>query len=226
LPGEDEEESEETAGVAATSKQRLPPRRRKVAKEVFEFDPALLGNPSADEVERDAEWRRVFEHFDPRLREFFSYQRPAPDELDDLLLHIWRAALRGFGSLQSPRAAWSYLVSVGKNYLRDQWAAEARQDRNLDLYGRHIAVEEELRKELPNVLDRLVREDTWSAGRWPVEPEEFEERMSQLSDVDRELILLRHLRGLTHEQAAEELDITHGAARKRYSRILKHLRGD
>lgn len=225
LTGSDEEGCEEPARDAGTSEQRFPLRRRTVAKEVFEFHPALLGDPSADEVERDAEWRRVFEHFDPRLRDFFSYQRPDPDELDDLLLHVWRAALRGFGSLQSPRAAWSYLITVGKNYLRDQWAAEARQDRNLDLYGRHIAVEEELRKELPNVLDRIAHEDTWTDGRWPVEPDQFEERMSQLSDAERELILLRHVRGLTHEQAAEELRITPAAARKRYSRILKHLRG-
>jgi RNA polymerase sigma factor (sigma-70 family) len=217
---------EAAAQTADLHRQKSSSRRRRSLEEAFDFDPALLGDPSADERARDAEWRRVFEHFDPRLRDFFAYQRPDSDELDDLLLHVWRAALRGFGSLQSPRAAWSYLLAVGKNYLRDQWAAEARQDRNLDLYGRYIALEEELQQEMPNVLDRLAHEDGWAEGRWPVDPEEFAQRMSQLSDAERELILLRHVRDMTHEQVAEEFGISPSATRKRYSRILKHLRGD
>jgi RNA polymerase sigma-70 factor (ECF subfamily) len=57
---------------------------------------------------------------------------------------------------------------------------------------------------------------------------EFAARVSQavaqLDEADREILLLRHVHDLSHEETAGVLDIEAAAARKRYGRALLRLR--
>jgi len=205
--------------------QRRPPPRRVAKAEPFEFNPALLGVPTQDCGVREREWRRVYEHFNPRLDDFFGYTCPDPDKRNEVLSHIWRAALIHLPTLRSSNAAWSYLLRVGQNFLRDQWGAEARASRLLERYARHMVVEEELQLSIGTVLEGLSEENAGGSG-WPIEPEELEVLLGQLSYEERELVTLRHVHGLNHEEVAERLGIKPATARKRYSRILKSLRGE
>lgn len=47
--------------------------------------------------------------------------------------------------------------------------------------------------------------------------------IDQLSESDREILLLRHYEGLSHDEAAEVLQIEPATARKRYGRALLRL---
>jgi RNA polymerase sigma factor (sigma-70 family) len=205
--------------------ERRPPPRRLAKAEPFDFEPALLGLPTRDPDAREREWHRVIEHFNPRLDDFFAFDCPDPDKRNEVLSHIWRAALVRLPTLRSSRAGWSYLLKVGQNYLRDQWGAEARASRFLERYARHMAVEEDLQLSMRTVLERLSEENAGGSG-WPIEPEELEVLLGQLSYEERELVTLRHVHGLNHEEVAERLGIKSATARKRYSRILKFLRGE
>jgi RNA polymerase sigma-70 factor (ECF subfamily) len=57
---------------------------------------------------------------------------------------------------------------------------------------------------------------------------EYEERVRQavagLPEADREILLMRNVEGLTHQEVGCLLGITHAAARKRYGRALLRLR--
>ena len=44
-----------------------------------------------------------------------------------------------------------------------------------------------------------------------------------MSDLDIEILALRHLEGLTTAEAARELEISESTARKRYNRALEKL---
>ena len=44
--------------------------------------------------------------------------------------------------------------------------------------------------------------------------------VEQLTPEDRELLLLRHVEGLSHREISEVLEIEEAAARKRYGRLL------
>lgn len=48
--------------------------------------------------------------------------------------------------------------------------------------------------------------------------------VSQLAEQDQEIILLRHIEGLTNGEVAELLDIDHKTASKRYGRALRRVR--
>lgn len=186
----------------------------------LEFDPRLLFDHAVDEAVREREWLRVFRHFDPKLRTHFGRFILDPFELDDLLAQVWRAALRKLGTLRSYRAAWSYLLRIGHNRLKDRWKNDARRRAMLDAYGVIALIEEDARYEA------AVAGGDPLPSSWPLSPEEVVERVAVLSTEDRLLIELRHTRGLTHEEAATELGISAAAARKRYSRLLKQLRGN
>jgi RNA polymerase sigma-70 factor (ECF subfamily) len=45
-----------------------------------------------------------------------------------------------------------------------------------------------------------------------------------MSDIDREMLLLRHFEELTNQEAADVLEISRTAAHNRYIRALKRLR--
>src|SRR2546422_176619 len=101
----------------------------------FDFNPKLLGDPDADADVRTREWSRVYGYFDPKLRLFFLRRVAAP-ELDDVMQEIWRRALLKIGSLESPRAAWTWLSTVGINLLRDQGRAHAADARRREAFAR------------------------------------------------------------------------------------------
>ena len=71
------------------------------------------------------------------------------------------------------------------------------------------------------------------AGRGPSPSEQvarrdFEQQVAlvvgELSENDRDVLLMRHVEGLSHQEIAYLLDVETAAARKRYGRALLRLR--
>ncbi len=50
------------------------------------------------------------------------------------------------------------------------------------------------------------------------------EAVSQLSELEREILLMRNVEGLSHVEIAQVLDLSHDVVRKRYGRALIKLR--
>src|SRR6266511_6064860 len=181
----------------------------------FDFDPKLLGNPDGDDDVRTREWSRVYRYFDPRLRLYFRRRVAAP-EVDDLMQEIWRRAVLKIGSLESSRAAWTWLSTVGVNLLRDQGRARAADARRREAFARSCeesVVEDE-------VLERLF-EDPFE-GR--VDGAVFRERLAALTDEDRRLLHLFAVEERSHEEIAVVLKLASAAAsRQRLRRIRQVL---
>lgn len=218
------------------------PRRPEGA---FEFDVSLLTGAGTDGASggdadrdardgdadgreaREAEWRRVFEHFDPRLRSYFAARVPDEDALDDLMARLWRRALRGLPELRYAAGAWNWLVRVGTNLTTDDWRrARVRQSRH-DAWRRD---------ELPTepavpapALSGDADDDDGPAAL--VDAAAVRAALETFAPVDAAVLRLRLLEGLEHEDIAERLGLpSAAAARKRFSRaravLQERLRGE
>lgn len=184
----------------------------------FDFDIALLADPEADEEAREREWLAVYRHFTPRLLSFFERRAETRGELDELVAEIWRRALLNVRSLRSPRAAWTWLTTIGVNLLRDMGrdrASAQRREQRFQVYLPEPAEPE-------TVLERLA-EDPFD-GR--VDRAAFAARLATLSPGDRELLRLFAVEELSHDEIAAQLGMPSAAAsRQRLRRIRETLRG-
>lgn len=69
-----------------------------------------------------------------------------------------------------------------------------------------------------------MRADVQAEPKWDALSEEIDQAMAGLQKSDRELILQQYFMGKSLSQAADNLGITHEAARKRSSRAIERLR--
>lgn len=129
-----------------------------------------------------------------RIREFVE-QRPMP-------FHLWARKL-----------AYERLL----NAQRDHRAAARRSvDREVALPDRSsLLLARPLLARGPSVSQRLAALEY---------AERVAQAVGQLSDEDRELLLMRHVEELPYKEIACVLDIEPAAARKRYGRALLRLR--
>ena len=192
--------------------------RRRSAKDVDRigppFDLALLADEAAPEPLRQAEWRRFFRHFDPRLRSYFAPRVPDADELDDLVAELWRRVLLRVGRLKSASALWSWMIQIGVNLLRDLGRQGVRRE------DRRVSLEELTAAELQDaVVPRVIdRSDMGPQG------EHFKGILKTLLAVDRELLELYAIDELTHAEIATRLNLPGAAAsRKRLQRLRSYV---
>ena len=119
------------------------------------------------------------------------------------------------------------------------WLRHLAQDRIIDTHRRHrLAQRRSVDREQP--IARPAWADESSIGlvaqlidteRTPTSEaiqHELQKRLSgaidQLSDDDREIVLMRHHEGLSNQEVAKALDLTEAAASMRYLRALRRLR--
>lgn len=202
---------------AVTGLPSKTPRRRS-AKDADgigpHFDLALLANEAAPEPLRQVEWRRLFRHFDPRLRSYFGQRVADGDELDDLVAELWRRVFLYVGRLKAANALWPWMVQIGVNLLRDLGSQGVRRE------GRRVSLEELTAAELQGlVVPRVVdRPDTGPHG------EHLKGILKTLSAVDRELVELYAIDELTHAEIATRLNLPGAAAsRKRLQRLRSYV---
>jgi RNA polymerase sigma factor (sigma-70 family) len=192
-----------------------------------EVDLAAMANP-ADRARFDAEWQKFFSGYERRLSDFFAYSVPDEDEREELVQELFIRAYRAIAvsgnGLRSPNAAWSWLLTIGKNLLRDAHAKKNSLASALERYGREAALEEELIHEAANVLGCLAAEDDADPSAWPVDEITFATRVSQLTDHERQLLHLRFVEELEWADVAKRVGKSYDAVRKQFSRLGEFLR--
>jgi RNA polymerase sigma-70 factor (ECF subfamily) len=114
------------------------------------------------------------------------------------------------------------------------WLRQIAYDRLAMLHRRHVlagrrSVERDV--PLPARSSLLLAQQLLAAAPSPHEQlvrhelgRRLKEALSQLADIDREIILLRNFEGLSNQEAAQVLDVEPVAASKRYGRALLRLR--
>jgi RNA polymerase sigma-70 factor (ECF subfamily) len=114
------------------------------------------------------------------------------------------------------RLAWEHLVRLHQRHLHAHRRSVLREEQ--------LALPDESALELAR---RLLGSGTSPSGRL-VRKEvrrRVQDALEQLSERDREILVLRYLEGLTTREAAAVLGITEGAAKVRHLRALERLRG-
>src|SRR4051812_7133721 len=119
------------------------------------------------------------------------------------------------------------------------WMRHLAQDRIIDTHRRHrLAQRRSIDKEEPIARPAWADESSVSLVAQLIDTEatptteairhELQRRLSaaidQLSEDDREIILMRHHEGLSNQEVAESLKLTEAAASMRYLRALRRLR--
>ncbi|MDP9179614.1 MAG: sigma-70 family RNA polymerase sigma factor, partial [Gemmatimonadota bacterium] len=185
----------------------------------FVFAPSVLADVASDAAAREAEWRRVFQHFDPRLRSYFRLRVLDEDQLDVLLGEIWRRAVLKIGGLRSCGAAWSWLTRIGINLLRD-WGRRAASERRRT---RRVAALADADREAW-ILGRVVDEPT--AAATAITPDMVDRAIGRLDVNEQLLFRLWVVDELSHEELAAHAGVgTAATSRQRMKRIRDKLLG-
>ncbi|MCA1788597.1 MAG: sigma-70 family RNA polymerase sigma factor [Thioalkalivibrio sp.] len=171
----------------------------------------LLLELSADDAAREAEWLRVFRHFNPRLRSYFRSRFGSSEDLEDHLAEIWRRAVLNIHALSNSSALWPWLVAVGNNRLRDVWRKNGQTPTHLSL---DCAAEH---------ADVLLFLSSWHTIPDSLTAVELASVLAKLSPEEQGLInLLVH--GYSHSEIATALKLPSAAtSRQRLHRIREHL---
>lgn len=179
----------------------------------MQVDLKLLGDPDADTVTRSSEWRRVFEHFTPRLDDYFLHRVPDSDERDDLLQHIWYKAVLHIGSLPSSDVLWNWLRRVGENRLIDLQRSAASGVARAEEHAAEVRHELSI-SDSPSALDVLASNPFDGV---------IGQKFAALSQEDRTIILLA-LDAVPHAEIARHVGLPSAAAsRQRWSRLRRIL---
>lgn len=175
-----------------------------------------LSDLGSDPEMRDAAWRSFHAHFDPRLRDYFSRRVGNEAALDELLSDLWRRVLLGIQKLESARAAWSWMLTIGVNLLRSTGRSRQRAERRVA----------EFAHELDEDASHCFIERTDENGMDDARVVEVERRIALLPAQDRELIRLFAVEELSHIEIAKRLGLASaGACRQRLRRIRVAVSG-
>ncbi|MCP2250644.1 RNA polymerase sigma factor [Lentzea rhizosphaerae] len=151
------------------------------------------------------------EHAHPLHR--YLARRVGVDVADDLVSETFLAAMRGKESYDPERGSVvGWLYGIATNLLRGHAKRELRLLRTAERYGVDLSVAESLEHTVVTRVDarahlRLI------AGE-----------LARMPDVDRDLLLLVSLAGLTKQEAAEALGMNPATARSRLHRLRTKLK--
>jgi DNA-directed RNA polymerase specialized sigma24 family protein len=183
------------------------------------FDLELLKDPDSDPTAHTSEWRRLFEHFTPRLDSYFRERVPNLADREDLISVIWERTVENLHRLDSAAVFWNWFRRVGENRLVDVQRSLATE----------IRAQEQLAREYLSfdtaVDDVLARLSTDRYAGTGMSPEDLRSRYLSLTDLDRTFVLLI-LNDLPHRQIATRLGLpSEAASRQRWKRIRARLMG-
>jgi len=183
------------------------------------FDLELLRDPDTDPAAHQLEWKRLFEHFSPRLDSFFRSRVPENSDREDLISSVWQRTLENLHRLDSAAVFWNWLRKVGENRLIDLHRSRAAENRQLDQVGLDSKNRDE--SSIDDILSRLASDPYAGTG---IGPTELRSRYLSLSSSDRALVGLILL-DLPHREIAARLGLaSEQASRQRWRRIRARLR--
>jgi RNA polymerase sigma factor (sigma-70 family) len=179
------------------------------------FDLVVLRDPDGDPDAHQREWRRLVEHFVPRLNSYFRLKVPAPDERDDLVQHILFKAVLNVRGIHASAALWNWLRKIGENRVIDLQRSEQSTARHLEQQAAELEFASEAA--LSDGLVDLPLDSAEGEG-------ELGRRVAALSALDRQLLTLV-ANDVPHETIAKQLGLPSAeASRQRWSRLRRKLR--
>jgi RNA polymerase sigma-70 factor (ECF subfamily) len=193
------------------------------------------------EVKPDsAQTRALLDRIEAGAREALSellqrYQAPLHDFIDLHLDSKVRARLNASDVVQE---AQMEVVRRVDDYLRRRpmpfhlWIRKTAYERLLDAHRAHRRAGRSVRREqgVPDRSSLALARPLLAKGPSPSEEAEARElagrvaeAVAELSEADREVLLMRHAEDLPYEEIACLLEIEPAAARKRYGRAMLRL---
>jgi RNA polymerase sigma-70 factor (ECF subfamily) len=155
---------------------------------------------------------------EPRLRAKFD----ASDVVQQTMLEAVRAWASFRGGTEAELAAWLRQI-LARVLLHERRRVEGAQRRDL---GREVSLEQALAESSRRLGDLLAAPDTSPserAGRHELELR-LADAMAKLPTDYAEVILLRNIEGLSHDQIARRMGRGSGAVRMLWVRALARLR--
>ena len=127
------------------------------------------------------------------------------DDADDLLQETWVRVARSASSFDTARRFRSWLYRIATNLARDLFRRRMTRERALrDLAARPLA----------------------APGADSADRGELRERIADLPENLRAVLLLRYYEGMSEAEMAEVLDVPRGTVKSRLHAALGRLRGD
>jgi RNA polymerase sigma-70 factor (ECF subfamily) len=168
----------------------------------------------------------LFAAYRPYLRQFVALRldpklRPRVDPSDVVQEAQMEAARRLEGYLDGPPVPFRL------------WLRQIAQDRLLNLHRRHVATARRAvgrEQSLPEQSSAELAEQLRAAGSTPSQrlgrrelARRLRQAMAQLSEGDREILLLRNFEGLSNQEVGLLLGIDAAAASQRHGRAMLRL---
>jgi RNA polymerase sigma-70 factor (ECF subfamily) len=138
----------------------------------------------------------------------YCLRRTTTDEAKDAMADVFVVAWKRFSVVPEGDGALPWLYGVAKNVLADKHRSARRRDR---LFAKALSNFEAL---VPGPEGQVVRRS---------EHEAVVAALTQLPEVDQEIILLVEWEGLSREQVAEMMFLSRSAIDKRMSRAYKRM---
>lgn len=151
----------------------------------------------------------IWSHLSSDLRTFIRRRVADDHSADDLLQETFVRVHRHVGSLQEADRLAAWVYQIARNVVRDHY----RQRATAPASGAELAEQEECRDE-----PQACRPQQW-----------LQELIRSLPDGYREAIQLCEIEGLTQQEVAERLGISHSGAKSRIQHgraMLKQLLQD
>ena len=146
----------------------------------------------------------LYGSYKDRLYRYALYRLGSPEDAEDAVSECVLAAWKSIGSLRSSKAFSSWIFRILSNCCASR-IKEAIGSRG-------------------NV-ERVIREGSFMPeGRSPSLAVELSEALAELSDQDREIVLLSVIAGMTGSEIAEQTGLPAGTVRSKLSRSLAKMR--
>jgi RNA polymerase sigma-70 factor (ECF subfamily) len=127
------------------------------------------------------------------------------EDADDLLQETWVRVARSAGSFDTARRFRSWIYGIATNLARD-------------LFRRRMTRERALRD--------LAAHPPEASSADSVDHGELRERIAELPENMRAVLLLRYYEGMSEAEMAEILDVPRGTIKSRLHAALRRLRGE
>ncbi len=175
---------------------------------------------------------RVLAQYEPWMRLLARYQMETrlkrKFDASDIVQQAMMEALKSFGkfrgSTEAELVAWlrSILANVLAHEVRRYHGAKKRDA------AREVSLERSLAETSRRLVETLAAGESSPSAHASRREEEvvLVEALERLPDDYREVIFLRNIEGLPHDEVAERMNRTPGAVRMLWVRALRELRRD
>jgi RNA polymerase sigma-70 factor (ECF subfamily) len=163
--------------------------------------------------EGDAEaFGLLYERYIDQIYNYIYFRTSNGKDAEDLCSRVFLRALRHIEKYEDrgfPFSAWLYRIA---HNLVVNWYRDSNWTEDLSLVEKYPAP-----TTVGSVEERIEDRD---------ETEKLMEIISDLPDERRELLILKHVEGMTNAEIGEIMDRTEGAIKALYHRTLESLRDD